>query len=120
MFAIFKYWILTIVLFLLLLSAGHAQDWEKIKSRGMMEFVVVAKEKEADENVYLHAIKQICTQGEYCRIMFWSNRDDVPMSWPMTDSQEKAMTADYFYNANSDEMLLLWNCRLGKNPSQCF
>ncbi len=70
MFAMVKYWVLILVLSLLLALSGHAQDWEKVKSRGMMEFVVVAKEKEADENVYLDAIKQICTQGEYCRIMF--------------------------------------------------
>ena len=116
----FKHWIPIIVLSLLLPLSGHAQDWEKVKSRGMMEFVVVAKDKEADENVYLDAIKQICPQGEYCRIMFWSNRDDVPMSWPMTDTQENSMTVDYFYNANSDEVLFLWNCRFGNNTPRCF
>jgi hypothetical protein len=99
---------------------AYAADWEKVGSRGMMEFVVIAKEHEANEKAYLDIISNICMPGEFCHVMFWTDKKDVPSSWPMTEEQKDAMTVDYFYNANSDETIFLWNCRIVDDPEKCF
>lgn len=69
----------------------------------MMTFVVIKKEREKDETIYLEAIKSICSEGEFCKILFWSNQEDVPKSWPMTENERKSKVADYFFNGNSGE-----------------
>lgn len=55
----------------------YAQDWNVSGKRGMMTFVVIKKEREKDETIYLEAIKSICSEGEFCKILFWSNQGGV-------------------------------------------
>lgn len=40
--------------------------------------------------------------------MFWSNVDDVPKSWPMTDHERNSKIADYYYNGNSGEVKFIF------------
>ena len=81
----------------------YAQDWNVSGKRGMMTFVVIKKEREKDETIYLEAIKSICSEGEFCKILFWSNQEDVPKSWPMTENERNSKVADYYFNGNSGE-----------------
>lgn len=100
-------------LFLLLIFFSlpvYAADWEHVGSRGMMEFVVVAKENIAEKKIYLDAIDSICAPNQFCHVMFWAKKDLVPTSWPMTEEQIQAMTLEYFYHANEEETIFTWNC----------
>ncbi len=81
----------------------HAQDWIVAGKRGIMTFVVVSKEREKDESVYKEAIQSLCTDNDFCKIMFWSNSSDVPTSWPMTEHEKNSKVADYYHNGNSGE-----------------
>jgi hypothetical protein len=81
----------------------YAQDWSVAGKRGIMTFVVINKEREKDETVYQEAINSICLDGEFCKILFWSNPADVPTSWPMNEGERKSKVADYFFNGNSGE-----------------
>jgi len=84
-------------------TLSYAQDWSVVGKRGIMTFVVVNKEREKDETVYQEAINSLSVDGDFCKILFWSNKKDVPTSWPMTKDERKAIIADYFYNGNSGE-----------------
>lgn len=86
----------------------HAQDWIVAGKRGIMTFVVVSKEREKDETVYKEAIKSLCTDNDFCKIMFWSNSSDVPTSWPMTEHEKKSKVADYYHNGNSGEVKFIF------------
>lgn len=88
---------------LFLSTPVSAQDWFITGKRGIITFVVVTKEREKDEKTYREAINSICLNGEFCKILFWSNKKDVPTSWPMTKDERNAIIADYFYNGNSGE-----------------
>jgi hypothetical protein len=81
----------------------YAQDWTVSGKRGMMTFVVIKKEREKDETIYREVIKNICSEGEFCKILFWSNQADVPKSWPMTEDERNSKVADYYFNGNSGE-----------------
>jgi hypothetical protein len=82
---------------------SYAQDWSVAGKRGIMTFVVINIEREKDETVYQEAINSICLDGEFCKILFWSNSADVPTSWPMNEGERLSKVADYFYNGNSGE-----------------
>lgn len=88
----------------------YAADWEQAGSRGMMQFVVVPEEKSTDKEAYLDAIDSICSPNQFCHVMFWTDKEHVPTSWPMTMEQRQAMTLDYFFNPNSREKTFTWNC----------
>jgi|GEM_PF-5625978 len=75
-----------------------------------MEFIVVAEEKNSEKEVYLDAINSVCVPYQFCHVMFWADKKDVPTAWPMTEEQMQAMTREYFYNANSNEKIFTWNC----------
>lgn len=109
-----------ILLYLIFPLKLYAQDWHLAGTRGIMNFVVVSKEREADKDVYLEAIQSICKVGENCKIIFWASADHVPTSWPMTDAQRESRVVDYFKEGNSEEEKFLWNCRIVNDPSQCF
>jgi len=86
----------------------YAQDWSVAGQRGMMTFVVVAKEKEKEESVYKEVIQDLCIEGEFCKILFWSDPSDVPTSWPMSDHEKNSKVADYYYNGNSGEVKFIF------------
>jgi len=88
---------------------SYAQDWSVAGKRGIMTFVVINKEKEKDERIYQEAISSLSVDGDFCKILFWSNKKDVPISWPMTEDERKAIIADYFYNENSGEKKFILN-----------
>jgi hypothetical protein len=81
----------------------YAQDWSVVGKRGMMTFVVIKKEREKDLAIYREVISSECLEGEFCKILFWSNSTNVPRSWPMTEDERKSKVADYFFNGNSGE-----------------
>ena len=112
--------LIILVVVLGLPASSYAKDWEVVRQQGMTVLVVVAKDKEAEESVYRAAIRDICKRGQFCKIMFWSNKADVPLSLPMTDKQATAQTADYVYNPKTRFDELLWNCRIVNDPSRCF
>lgn len=109
-----------ILLYLIFPVKLSAQDWHLVGTRGIMNFVVVSKEREADKDVYLDAIQSICKVGENCKVIFWTSEDQVPTSWPMTDAQKESRVVDYFKEGNSEEEKFLWNCRIVNDPSKCF
>ncbi len=116
-----RFIVFSAITFLFLLpSTLFAKDWEKVKTQGKMEFVVVSKEKEADEDVYIDAIRNLCKRGQFCKVMFWSDRSLVPTTWPMTDKQSDGVTVDYVHNPNNNFTQFLWNCRIVNEPSRCF
>ena len=82
----------------------YAQDWNVVGKRGMMTFVVVSPEREKEESVYKEVIQDLCVEGEFCKVLFWSNPEDVPKSWPMTDHEKNSKVADYYCNGNSGEV----------------
>lgn len=81
----------------------YAQDWSVAGKRGIMTFVVIKKEREKDLTIYREAINSVCLEGEFCKILFWSNSTNVPTSWPMTEDERNSKVADYFFNGNSGE-----------------
>jgi hypothetical protein len=104
MFFLFYRFLVACVVVLFFANFLYAQDWNIAGKRGMMTFVVVAKEREKEENLYKEVIEDLCKEGEFCKIMFWSNSEDVPKSWPMTDHENNSKVADYYYNGNSGEI----------------
>ncbi|NCC11147.1 MAG: hypothetical protein EOM31_11775 [Bacteroidia bacterium] len=100
--------ILIIFISFLISTSSYAQDWIVAGKRGIMTFVVVSKEREKDETVYKEAIQSLCTDNDFCKIMFWSNSSDVPTSWPMNEHEKNSKVADYYHNGNSGEVKFIF------------
>lgn len=96
------------VMMLFLSNFLYAQDWSVAGKRGMMTFVVVAKEREKEESIYKEVIQDLCIDGEFCKILFWSDPGDVPTSWPMSEHEKNSKVADYYYNGNSGEVKFIF------------
>ncbi len=101
-------------------SSGASQDFELVRTQGMMQLVLVNKSRESDPDVYKQAIASLCPTGDYCYLHFWSDRNSVPSAWPMTDSQVDARVASYTRNPKTGFDEMLWNCRIKNDPKVCF
>jgi hypothetical protein len=97
-----------------------ADAWHLVRTQGMMKLVAVADHRKADRAAYQEAINGLCSPGQFCSIMFWTNRSVVPDSLPMTDAEAAAQTASYTKNPNTGFEQFLWSCRIKNDPSQCF
>ena len=85
-----------------------------------MKLVWIAKDVEGRRDVYSKAIADLCPTNGYCYLLFWSSRDMVPKSMPMTEKQADAQVAAYTFNPTNGFKQLLLSCRLDRNPNECF
>ena len=99
---------------------SYANDWELVRTHYMLQLVAVDKEKESDKDVYRDAWRTLCTLGERCFILFWSDRDQIPLNLPMNDAQASAQVASYTRNPHTGYTKFLWNCRIRNDPENCF
>lgn len=97
-----------------------AKNWEVVRTQRMKQLVVVDKEKETNEQTYRDAIQALCRPARFCFIFFWSDRHQVPSSWPMTDAQARAKTAKFARNPFTGFEQFLWACRIKADSKICF
>ncbi len=108
------------VIRLVAVPQADTSGWELLRTQGMMQFVLVAKPREADPAVYRRAIRALCKPGKHCFLLFWSDRRQVPSRMPMTDRQASAQVASYTKNPATRFEEMLWNCRIKNDPQTCF
>jgi hypothetical protein len=96
-----------------------SRDYELMRTQGMMQLVLVNKSREFDPDVYKQAIAALCPNGAFCYLHFWSDRNSVPSSWPMTDAQVDARVAMYTRNPTTGYEEMSWNCRIKNDPKVC-
>jgi hypothetical protein len=113
-------YLIIFITFIFPLTSSYGKDWEMERIVGKVAMVYVSKEKENDVQVYKDAVNDLCKKGQFCMIMFWSNKKHIPTSFPMSDKQEKELNASYTFNPKTGYKKLLWNCRIVNDPSQCF
>lgn len=101
-------------------TPADTSGWTALGGQGMMQFVLVAKAREADTVVYQRAIRALCKAGKHCYLLFWSDRREVPQRLPMTDRQASTQVASYTKNPKTGFEEMLWNCRIKNDPRSCF
>jgi hypothetical protein len=101
-------------------AAQQGKSWERVSSTGQMQLVWIAKDAESDRRVYDDAISALCRPKDWCGLLFWSDRQKMPMKLPMSDAQASAQVAAYTYNPRTNFREFLLNCRINPNPNECF
>lgn len=107
---------------LIFLSACQAEEeaeYSLIGTQGMMKAISVPAERADDRENYQRIIEAECPRRGFCMLWFFEGLSSV--SYPLSDADAEAQTAQYNRNPNSGMDQLLLACRLGDFPAdQCF
>ncbi len=101
-------------------SPSANNDWKRVGGQGMVQFVVVSKDKESDQSVYDAAIASLCHEDKFCFLWFWSDPESAATGIPMSDAALQAETAIYNHNPTNGLTELLWACRIKPGSNKCF
>jgi Cell Wall Hydrolase len=63
-----------------------------------------------------------CGTRDYCKVMGWTDKANLPKTLPLTDAQQAALAFSYLRNRNQNFEKALWNCKTFKraDPKQCM
>lgn len=114
-----KLCVLFIVLFFST-AASAGEGWKLVRSIGMVNIVVVKKERVKDRDLYRYAIAGVCGIKDLCKVLFWADESLTPTKFPMTDAQVEAQVASWVRNAHTGHKKFLWSCNIVNDPNQCF
>jgi hypothetical protein len=100
---------------------ARAEDWNVVRTQGMVKLVVISKARERDYSLYKDAVRKLCPTDRHCGVQFWSDRRYVPSGSPldMTDAQLNARLAAYIQNPRTGYRELVYDCRIKSDPKYC-
>ena len=96
------------------------RHWELIGSQGIMRMAYMEPAYARDAGEHKAAIAAICGTEDICSVIFWTDRDLVPRSLPMSDAQLAAVTAQWKFNRHTHYSQMMWPCAVVNDPKNCF
>ncbi|MBT9598943.1 MAG: hypothetical protein IV094_23395 [Vitreoscilla sp.] len=101
-------------------NAEDLASWQVVGTQGLLQVVIVPKERAQDASAYQAQIAKLCPPERTCFINFYTNSTGVAPQLPLPDAIEAEATARFRRSMKNGAELLQWSCRLRSSDGQCF
>lgn len=101
-------------------NAEDLASWQVVGTQGLLQVVIVPKERAQDASAYQAQIGKLCQPERTCFINFYTNSTGVVPQLPLPDAIEAEATARFRRSMKNGAELLQWSCRVRTGDGQCF
>lgn len=101
-------------------NAEETAPWQVVGTQGLLQVVIVPKERAQDASAYQAQIAKLCQPERTCFINFYTNSTGVAPQLPLPDAIEAEATARFRRSMKNGAELLQWSCRVRTSEGQCF
>lgn len=101
-------------------NAEDLASWQVVGTQGLLQVVIVPKERAQDASAYQAQIAKLCQPERTCFINFYTNSTGVAPQLPLPDAIEAEATARFRRSMKNGAELLQWSCRVRSSDGQCF
>ena len=101
-------------------AAAADEAWQVVGRQGLMQVVIVPREKATEAAAYRAQIAKLCPPDRTCFINFFTNSSGALAVLPLPDAIAAEATARFRRSTKNGVELLQWSCRLGLAGSECF
>ena len=97
---------------MLVTPVAFGGEWSLAGQWGIVHTVLIPKGREADRKFLVEAGRTICGSRKLCAVMFWTEKEFVPLQEPITDVESRRQVAQYNKNIDTGYERLLLHCRI--------
>ncbi len=101
-------------------AAAADEAWPVVGRQGLMQVVIVPREKATEAESYRAQIAKLCPPERTCFINFFTNSSGAIAVLPLPDAIAAEATARFRRSTKNGVELLQWSCRLGLPGADCF
>ena len=106
---------------------AHGDGWRLVRSvqlgnsKNYIHMVLIDSSRDMDKAVYGAALSKICrSEPDFCRVRFWNEERHVANSISFTETQFKALRAEYIFNRAGQVQQMKYACTVVSDKNQCF